>query len=68
MLKSNQKIRKNNPKSKLRSSSGYSSMNNKLNSDEEYISSTNCLNNILKYKRDSENYHLLKNPSNYLKN
>lgn len=65
--KSNQKIRKNNPKSKLRSSSGYSSMNNKLNSDEEYISSTNCLNNILKYKRDSENYHPTQKPIELLK-
>ena len=65
--KSNQKIRKNNPKSKLRSSSGYSSMNNKLNSDEEYISSTNRLNNILKYKRDSENYHPTQKPIELLK-
>ena len=67
LKKSNQKIRKNNPKSKLRSSSGYSSMNNKLNSDEEYISSTNCLNNILKYKRDSENYHPTQKPIELLK-
>lgn len=42
-------------------------MNNKLNSDEEYISSTNCLNNILKYKRDSENYHPTQKPIELLK-
>ena len=58
----NMKIKRNNPNSNFRKSSGYKSLGNKLNTNEEFISSTNCPNNILKYKRDFEKFHPTQKP------
>ena len=60
--KKNIKIRKNNPNSNFRKASGYESLGNKLNTNDEYMSFTNCPNNILKYKRDFEKYHPTQKP------
>lgn len=60
-------MKRNNPNSTFRKSQGYESMGNKLNSNEYYVSKTQCLTNILKYKRDSENYHPTQKPIELLK-
>lgn len=60
--KKKQGIKKNNPNSKFRKLSGYESLGNKLNSNEKFIFSVNCPNNILKYKKDSEKLHPTQKP------
>lgn len=57
------KTKRNNPNSKWRKNKGYNSMNNKLNSNSEFIQKyTGYPNNILKYKRDKESLHPTQKP------
>lgn len=61
------KMKRNNPNSKFRKNSGYDGLNNKLNSNKEYVSHSNVPSNILKCKRDSEKFHPTQKPIELLK-